>query len=262
VVADSFYGEDEGFKQSLSELLGVGYVLALKPSHAWWHKIGEIGSPWEIAVAAGETWEDEGRPGEWAKVVRSFRDGHEQEWWALEVDVGPYGPQRARRAVVATTDPKRLPEKATWYLATNLPHPGSKGATESKLEAADLSEIVRLYGLRMWVEQSYKQVKHVLGWSDYQVRSDIAIRRHWELVCCAFSFCWWAYGRLPTEELTETENDPSTESAGRGEKAAPQGILAGDAQGGKGVVGAIHNAHAILEGVLRNAPTSEAKSAA
>jgi hypothetical protein len=31
----------------------------------------------------------------------------------------------------------------------------------------------------MWVEQSYKQVKHVLGWSDYQVRSDLlAIRRH------------------------------------------------------------------------------------
>jgi SRSO17 transposase len=46
VVADSFYGEDEGFKRSLSEL-GVGYVLALKPSHAWWHKIGEIGSPWK-----------------------------------------------------------------------------------------------------------------------------------------------------------------------------------------------------------------------
>jgi SRSO17 transposase len=54
VVADSFYGEDEGFKQSLSEL-GVGYVLALKPLHAWWHRVGEIGSPWEAALAAGQT---------------------------------------------------------------------------------------------------------------------------------------------------------------------------------------------------------------
>ncbi len=267
VVADSFYGEDEGFKQSLSEL-GVGYVMALKPSHAWWHKIGEIGSPYEAAMAAGEGWEDERQPGEWAKVVRSFRDGHQQVWWALEVDVGPYGPQRARRAVVATTDPKRRPEKATWYVVTNLPHPDSSELAheeESKqLEAADLSEIVRLYGLRMWVEQSYKQVKHVLGWSDYQVRSDIAIRRHWELVCCAFSFCWWAYGRLPTEELAQkTENDPPTtaKAAGRGKKEA-QGILAGDAQGGKGVVGALRNAQSILEGVLREAPTTEAKSAA
>jgi hypothetical protein len=79
--------------------------------------------------------------------------------------------------------------------------------------------VVRLYGLRMWVEQSYKQVKHVLGWSDYQVRSDIAIRRHWQLVLWAFSFCWWAYGRLPTEELAETENEPTTaEPAGRGKR--------------------------------------------
>ncbi len=264
VVADSFYGEDEGFKQSLSEL-GVGYMMALKPSHAWWHKIGEIGSPWEAAVAAGEGWEDEKHPGEWVKVVRSFRDGHEEAWWALEVDVGPYGPQRERRSVVATTDPKELPDKATWYLVTNLPHPGSERAKEeeSKPEAADLAEIVHLYGLRMWVEQSYKHVKHVLGWSDYQVRSDIAIRRHWEIVCCAFSFCWWAYGRLPTEEPAETENDPtSAESAGRGKKAAQGMLLAGDLEGGKGVVGALYNALAILEGVLRSAPTTEAKSAA
>src|SRR5215213_6294694 len=264
VVADSFYGEDEGFKRSLSEL-GVGYVMALKPSHAWWHKVGEIGSPYEAAVAAGEGWDDEKRPGEWVKVVRTFRDGHEEAWWALEVDVGPYAPQRERRSVVATTDPKELPEKATWYLVTNLPHPDSSERTkeQSKLEAADLAEIVRLYGLRMWVEQSYKHVKHVLGWSDYQVRSDIAIRRHWQLVCCAFSFCWWANGRSPAslEELAETENEPSAESAGRGKKAA-KSILAGDLEGGKGVVGALRNAHAILEGVLREAPSTAANSAA
>jgi len=43
---------------------------------------------------------------------------------------------------------------------------------------ADLTEVVRLYGLRMWVEQSYKQVKQELGWADFMVRSDRAIRRH------------------------------------------------------------------------------------
>src|SRR5215208_4112650 len=173
VVADSFYGEDEGFKRSLSEL-GAGYVLALKPSHAWWHKEDEIGSPWEAALVAGEGWEDERHPGDWVKVTRSFRDGHEEQWWALEVKEGPYGPEKDRRAVVAPPHPAKLPEKKTWYLTSNLPHPGSKRATESELLApADLAEIVRLYGLRMWVEQSYKQVKHLLGWSDYQVRSDL-----------------------------------------------------------------------------------------
>ena len=193
--------------------------------------------------------------------MRRFRDGHEEVWWALEVDVGPYGPQRDRRSVVATTDPKELPDKATWYLATNLPAPGSKRATDSELEAADLAEIVRLYGLRMWVEQSYKQVKHVLGWSDYQVRSDIAIRRHWQLVCCAFSFCWWAYGHLPKEELSEMENDPSADPERRGKKGS-LGVLAAGAKSGKGMARALRNAHAILEGVLRDAPAIEAKSAA
>jgi hypothetical protein len=51
---------------------------------------------------------------------------------------------------------------------------------------------VRLYGIRHWIEQSYKQVKDDLGWADFQVRSDVAIRRHQALVNCAFSFCWVA----------------------------------------------------------------------
>jgi hypothetical protein len=238
--------------------------MALKPSHGWWHRVGEIGSPYEAALAA--EWEDERHPGDWVKVMRRFRDGHEQAWWALEVNVGPYGPHRERRAVVATTDPKELPDKATWYLSTNLPHRTSfeQAPLESKLEVADLSEMVRLYGLRMWVEQSYKQVKHVLGWSDYQVRSDIAIRRHWQLVCCAFTFCWWAYGRLPTEEEpAQTENHPSADdSEGRGKKEASASLLAGGIEDGARVAGALGNAHAILEGVLSEAPTTAAKGAA
>lgn len=87
VVADSFYGEDEGFRERLGELR-VGYVLALKPSHSWWHKEGEqIGALWEAALGAG--WKDENEPGEWVEVVRTFRDGHEERWWALEVQAGP-----------------------------------------------------------------------------------------------------------------------------------------------------------------------------
>jgi SRSO17 transposase len=264
VVADSFYGEDRGFKEALEEL-GTGYVLALKPSHAWWHKVGEIGSPWAAAVAASQEWEGERNPGEWVKVTRRFRDGHEETWWALEVDVGPYGPQREWRAVVATTAPKELPDKATWYLTTNLPHPDSERPTDSELESTDLAEIVRLYGLRMWVEQSYKQVKHVLGWSDYQVRSDPAIRRHWQLVCCAFSFCWSAYGRLPAsspEEPSRTRNeDLPSEKGGRGEKESSSRLLATGLESGKGVAGALRHAESILEGVLRDAPAQGAKSA-
>jgi hypothetical protein len=200
------------------------------------------------------------------KVVRIFRDGHQEEWWALEVEAGPYGKERAQRALVVTPEPETLSDLATWYLTTNLPAPGSEGEAESYgLAPASVDEVVRLYGLRMWVEQSYKQVKHVLGWSDYQVRSDLAIRRHWQLVCLAFSFCWWAYGRLPAsldEPVEKMDDDPATaDPAGRGKKESP-GVLARGLEGGKGVAGTMGNALAVLEGVLRDAPARRAKSAA
>ncbi len=261
VVADSFYGEDRGFRRSL-EGSGVGYVLSLKKSHCWWHLEGTIGALWEAALAAG--WEGAGEPGEWTKVVRAFRDGHREVWWALEVEAGPYGREGARRALVVTTDPARLPDLATWYLTTNLPAPGSTRETEEALAAASVAEVVRLYGLRMWVEQSYKQVKHVLGWSDYQVRKDVAIRRHWQLVCCAFSFCWWAYGRLPAspeEPAEQPEDDLPVGSPGSGERENP-GVLAGGLEGGKGMAGTVGDAVALLEGVLGSAPASGAKRAA
>lgn len=95
--------------------------------------------------------------------------------------------------MVATADPGTLPDKATWYLVTNLPRPGGPREADSPHPAADLAEIVRLYGIRHRIEQSYKQVKDELGWDDFQVRSDVAIRRHQALVNCAFSFCWAAW---------------------------------------------------------------------
>jgi len=269
VVADSFYGEDEQFKAGLRQLKR-GYVLALKPSHSWWHTEGEIGALWQVAEGAG--WKDEAEPGQWAKIVRQFRDGHTEDWWAVEVVAGPYGPQRLQRAFVVTDDPQTLPDLSTWYLVTNLPAPGSERARQpGALPAAELAEVVRLYGLRMWVEQSYKQTKHSLGWSDYQVRSDIGIRRHWELVCCAFSFCWYNQSHcagaqaLPADggqPAADRAIDPGTdEVAGRGENEA-QGVLAGGAAGGAGVVGAVDNAVAILEGMVGSAPTAPAASAA
>jgi SRSO17 transposase len=110
VVADSFYGEDREFKRSLGKL-GIGYVLSLKKSHSWWHLEGTIGALWQAAEAAG--WKGVQEPGDWTQVVRTFRDGHREEWWALEVDAGPYGTERAKRALVVTPDPEELPDLTT-----------------------------------------------------------------------------------------------------------------------------------------------------
>jgi hypothetical protein len=122
---------------------------------------------------------------DWHKVTRHFRDGHVEQWWAAELTFLGYGRGKPVRANCATTNRGTLPEVWTWYLTTNLP-----------LEAAPLVEVMRLYGLRHWVEQGYKQMNDTLGWTDFMVHSDRAIRRHWVLVCCAFAFCWWQQARL------------------------------------------------------------------
>jgi hypothetical protein len=98
-------------------------------------------------------------------VTRRFRDGHTETWWAADATLGGWGPDRRLRLVVATTNPASLPGHSTWYLLTNLSRPASRRAQQ-----ADLAGIVRLYGLRNWVEQGYKQVKGELGWADFQVR--------------------------------------------------------------------------------------------
>ena len=180
-------------------------------------------------------WASPRQPGGWTPVIRRFRDGHRETWWAADVTLAHEGPDQPSRLVVATTDPAALPAASTWYLTTNLPRPGSPRAAESPLAPADLAEVVRLYGLRMWVEQSDKQVKQELGWADWQVRPDRAIRRHWHLVCCACSFCWWAWSRAPTgpsplADVGSCQPDPADPSppaaAGRGKMWAGEALRA------------------------------------
>jgi SRSO17 transposase len=187
VVADCIYGENDDFEGELGEA-SLPYVVGLKPSKGFWAPAEAAHTPKEVAQEL--RWASPDDPGDWTRIERCFRGGHLETWWAAELTLGGYGPEQPRRLVVATTDPATLPDLTTWYLTTNLPRPSSPQAEQVPFPPADLAEVVRIYGLRNWVEQSYKQVKHELGWADFMVRSDQAIRRHWQLVCCAFSFCW------------------------------------------------------------------------
>ena len=96
----------------------------------------------------------------WRNVTRYFRDGHTEQWWAAELEFFGYGPHRQVRVVVATTDPATLPPLSTCYLSTNLP-----------VEKAPLAHLVWLYGLRVWIEEHYKRIKHELGWAEFMVRA-------------------------------------------------------------------------------------------
>lgn len=210
------------------------------------------------------------------ELERTFGDGRTERWWALEAECRPFGVEKRRRLVVATTDPAELPDLSTWYLVSNLPAPGTKRAEEGgkKMPAADAAEVVRLYSLRSRIEQSYKQVKNSLGWAQYQVRKDLAIRRHWQLVRCAFTFCWWTNadfleGEAPPGvilkggEAATTSTPPMVERGEKEGQEEPASVVpAGGAEEGKEMAGAIHNALALLEGILGEAPARGVKRVA
>jgi hypothetical protein len=262
VVADCFYGDNPGFTDALVAAK-VPFVLALKPRKGTWAPADQAHTPVEAARDLG--WRSPNRPGRWRRIQRRFRDGHSESWWAADAELGGFGPDRRLRLVVATTDPASLPGHSSWYLLTNLPRPAGRRAQQ-----ANLAEVVRLYGLRNWVEQGYKQVKGELGWADFQVRSDRAIRRHWQLVCCAFSFCWRAwFAEHPAQPAPVEPAAAAPTGAARGERTSRQasrarrdGALASDAAPGARLVDPVGRARTLVAGVVAGAPALPAPAAA
>ena len=165
--------------------------------------------------------------------------------------------------MAATADPATLPGKATWYLVTNLPRPGGPREADSPHPAAGLAEIVRICGIRHWTGQGYKRVKDELGWADFQVRSDIAIRRHQALVNAAFSFCWdaWFADHPPQQDPA-----PPQPEAGRGERGAarrltpPGAVLAAGAARDTRLAHPLDRAAALVAGMVESAPAAAAAS--
>jgi hypothetical protein len=260
VVADCFYGDNPGFTDALTAAT-IPFVLALKPRKGTWAPAQAAHTPVEAARALG--WRGPRKPGQWRRIQRRFRDGHTETWWAADAKLGGFGPDRSLRLVIASTDPARLPGHSTWYLLTNLPRPATRRAQQ-----ADLADIVRLYGLRNWVEQGYKQVKGELGWADFQVRSDRAIRRHWALVACAFSFCWQAF--LAEHPTRPAAPDPQAAPAaargatptGHRRRTSRQELLAGGVADGAGLADPVERAAALLAGVVASAAAPAAATAA
>ena len=257
VAADSAYGDQDGFRSELSEA-GLPFVMALKPRRGTWAYGPDAHTP--VDAARELRWSGPDDPGDWHPVARIFRDGHAETWWAADATLGWWGPDGARRLVVATADPGTLPAKATWYLVTNLPRPGGPQEADSPHPAAGLAEIVRIYGIRHWIEQSYKQVKDELGWADFQVRSDIAIRRHQVLVNCAFSFCWDAWFAHPAPAATPPAPDADGgERGARARRAEPApAVLAPGAARRARLARPVDRAAALVDRMAERAPAPPA----
>lgn len=267
VVADSIYGPSEtGELVAALDKAHLPYVVALKPHRGFWARAEDAHTPVEAAERLG--WRSRKHPGAWRAVARRFRDGHTETWWAADATLGCWGPDREVRMVAATTDPARLPERTTWYLVTNMARPRSRQARASTLPSASLQQIVRLYGLRTWVEQGYKQLKDQLGWADFQVRSAIAILRHYILVYAAFSFCWQAWftsdhtgAPRPARSSASTTHQPSRRERGTPHRSSRHPTrqpttMAGGATPGPRLADPLHTAATLVAGMVERAPAA------
>jgi hypothetical protein len=260
VCADSAYGDQDGFRAELSGA-GLPFVMALKPRRGTWAYGDDAHTP--VDAARELAWGGPEDPGDWTAVTRTFRDGHAETWQAADARLGWWGPDDARRLVVATADPGTLPAEATWYLVTNLPRPGGPCEADSPHPAAGLAEITRIYGIRHWTGQGYKQVKDELGWADFQVRSDTAIRRHQALVNCAFSFCWDAWFQdhpAPHEPAAPRPEPGRGERGARARRAAAGAVLAAGAARGPGLAFPLDRAAALVGRMVQSAPAPAAAS--
>jgi hypothetical protein len=256
VCADCAYGDQDGFR---GELAGAGlpFVMALKPRRGTWAYGPDAHTPVDAARALA--WDGPEDPGDWCPAVRTFRDGHTETWYAADAILGWWGPDGARRLVVATAGPDILPPKATWYLVTNLPRPGGPREADSPHPAASLAEIVRIYAIRNWIEQGYKQVKDQLGWADFQVRSDTAIRRHQALVNCAFSFCWAAWFADHPPQKAAPRPGPGRGERGPGRRRAAA-ILATGITRDTRLAYPLDRAATLVAGMVKGAPAAAAAS--
>jgi hypothetical protein len=254
VVADSAYGDQDGFRGELADA-GLPFVMALKPRRGTWASGADAHTP--VAAARALAWGGPADPGDWHPVVRTFRDGHTETWYAADARLGRWGPDGAQRLLAATADPATLPAKATWYLVTNLPRPLGPREPDSPHPAAPLAEIVRIHGIRNWVAQSYKQVKDELGWADFQVRSDIAIRRHQALVNAAFSFCWdaWFRDHPRYQDPAQPRAAPGRRERGATCRLTPAGtVLAAGAARGTGLAHPLDRAAVLVADMVHGAP--------
>ena len=153
VLADSLYGESSQFIKKLAAY-NLAYVVAIRSNHAVW-------LPANQRVRANK----------WCKFTRTFSNQKSETRYIREII---YGKRRDITYWELTTDPETMPENSTSFVMTNL---------QGKLKKT----LGDLYGLRTWVEYSFRQCKQELGWTDYRFTNFQHIERWWEIIFCVYT---------------------------------------------------------------------------
>ena len=258
VVADSAYGDQDGFRAGLAEA-GLPFVMALRPHRGTWARAADAHTPVDAAgpwPGAGRTTRATGRRSGARSATGTRRPGGPPtRSWADGDRTAP----GAWSWPPPTRPPCRARPPGTW--SRTCPVPAAPARPGSPHPAASLAEIVRLYAIRNWIEQSYKQVKDELGWADFQVRSDLAIRRHQALVNCAFSFCWdaWFADQPDPSQPAAPQPGPGRRERGASRRTAGAILAAGAARSPR-LARPVDHAAALVDRLVQSASAPAAAS--
>ena len=155
VLADSLYGEASSFIATLNKY-ELPWVLAIRNNHGVW-------MPSNQRVRANR----------WCKFERIFSDQTSETRYIREII---FGKRNSRTYWEITTDPETMPENSTSFVMTNIQEKRSK-----------MKKILgNLYGLRTWVEYSFRQCKQELGWTDYRFTNFNEINKWWEIILSCY----------------------------------------------------------------------------
>ena len=155
VLADSLYGEASSFISTLTKHQ-IPWVVAIRDNHGVW-------MPKEQKVRANK----------WCKFERIFSNQKSETRYIREII---YGTRSRITYWQLTTEPDKMPKNSTSFVMTNLQHKRSQ-----------LKKVLgNLYGLRTWIEYSFRQCKQELGWTDYRFTNFKEINKWWSIIFSAY----------------------------------------------------------------------------
>lgn len=218
VVADSAYGNDFDFRQSLRQR-GLPYAVAVQPTTKVW-----TADPNQIPVPAGKP---VGRPRKFvplealpqpqtlAELARSLPPS---AWQTVTWRTGTKGPQRSRFAKVkvwaahgwkAPRPPARVAEWLLVEWAQGAPSPSDYWLADLGPQPVGLRRLVRMARSRWRVELDYRELKEELGLDHYEGRHWLGWHHHVTLVSLAFAFLRQEQVRTKKNFWCDTAANPS-----------------------------------------------------
>ena len=151
VLADSLYGEASNFLATLNKYK-LSWIVSIRSNHGVW-------MPQSQTVRANK----------WYKFKRTFSNQKSENRYIREII---FGKRKEKTYWEITTNTKTMPKNSTSFVMTNIQD------KRSNLK----KNLGNFYGLRTWVEYSFRQCKQELGWTDYRFTNFAEINKWWEII--------------------------------------------------------------------------------